>query len=187
MSKACKKCNLVKELDEFYKQKRMRDGHKNVCKVCDIKNAREWQSKHPERYRQNKSNWQRSEQGRVSAKRTRERMGVEYNRARQEAWRQANREYDLARKREYALQSGNAKRRMRERQQFIEPVDAQVVYEMHGGMCGICKGFIDLTKTGFHVDHVVPLAKGGVHGYINTQPAHPQCNLRKGVAMIGTQ
>lgn len=32
----------------------------------------------------------------------------------------------------------------------------------------------------FHVDHVVPLSKGGMHGYTNVQPAHPRCNMRKG-------
>lgn len=60
--------------------------------------------------------------------------------------------------------------------QFIEPVDRRVVYEMHGGCCGICHEFIDGE---FHVDHVVPLSHGGKHGYINVQPAHPICNQRK--------
>jgi 5-methylcytosine-specific restriction endonuclease McrA len=50
---------------------------------------------------------------------------------------------------------------------------------MHGGMCGICKQFIEGK---FHVDHVIPLSKGGMHGYVNVQPAHPVCNQRKGAA-----
>jgi 5-methylcytosine-specific restriction endonuclease McrA len=72
-------------------------------------------------------------------------------------------------------------RRARKLNQFIEDVDPQTVYEMHGGMCGICKEFID---GDFHVDHVMPLSKGGIHGYVNVQPAHPICNLRKG-AKVG--
>jgi 5-methylcytosine-specific restriction endonuclease McrA len=32
----------------------------------------------------------------------------------------------------------------------------------------------------FHVDHVVPLARGGEHSYANTQPACPPCNMSKG-------
>ena len=72
-----------------------------------------------------------------------------------------------------------AKRRSQQLSQFIEDVDPQVVYEMHGGMCGICKGFIDLKIEGFHVDHRIPLSKGGMHGYINVQPAHAHCNIRK--------
>jgi 5-methylcytosine-specific restriction endonuclease McrA len=48
---------------------------------------------------------------------------------------------------------------------------------MHGGRCGICCEFIE---GDFHVDHVIPLARGGQHGYVNVQPAHPRCNLVKG-------
>jgi 5-methylcytosine-specific restriction endonuclease McrA len=32
----------------------------------------------------------------------------------------------------------------------------------------------------FHVDHKVPLARGGEHSYENVQPAHPFCNGSKG-------
>ena len=71
----------------------------------------------------------------------------------------------------------NADRRARQRNQFIESVDPQTVFEMHGGMCGICEGFIE---GDFEVDHVIPLVKGGMHGYINVQPAHPFCNRSKG-------
>lgn len=71
-----------------------------------------------------------------------------------------------------------SRRKALKAQAFVENVVPGVVYEMHGGVCGICKGYVE--PSDFHVDHVIPLAKGGVHGYINTQPAHPLCNLRKG-------
>lgn len=68
------------------------------------------------------------------------------------------------------------RRRARKLDQFIEDIDRDTVYQMHGGMCGICEGFI-IGK--FHVDHVIPLSKGGLHGYVNVQPAHPKCNEEK--------
>lgn len=68
-------------------------------------------------------------------------------------------------------------RRARKREQFVEKVMPNVVYTMYGGMCGICKEFI---VGEFHVDHIKPLSKGGLHAYINCQPAHPTCNLQKG-------
>lgn len=98
-------------------------------------------------------------------------------------WREANRERSREYARRYAKENpeGNrrrqATRRARKLRQFIEAVDPQTVFEMHGGMCGICGEFI---SGDFHVDHIVPLSKGGMHGYINCQPAHPVCNLRKG-------
>lgn len=73
-------------------------------------------------------------------------------------------------------QRHKATRKARKLNQFIEPVDRRIVYEMHGGMCGICKEFIE---GDFHVDHVIPLSKGGMHGYVNVQPAHPLCNWKK--------
>lgn len=73
----------------------------------------------------------------------------------------------------------NLTRRARIRGRFIEHVDADVCYRMHGGRCGICGEFIDLTGSKFDVDHVIPLSRGGAHGYVNTQPAHPSCNRAK--------
>lgn len=70
-----------------------------------------------------------------------------------------------------------ANRRARMLGAWIENVDAETVFEIHGGRCGICGEFIE---GDFHVDHVIPLARGGRHGYINAQPAHPRCNMRKG-------
>lgn len=74
---------------------------------------------------------------------------------------------------------GNSRRRARQLNQFIEDVDPRIVYEMHGGMCGICKEFVP--QDDFEVDHVIPLSKGGMHGYVNVQPSHPDCNRKKGV------
>lgn len=44
-----------------------------------------------------------------------------------------------------------------------------------------CRGCgADMTVTGFHVDHRVPLAKGGSNTADNIQCLCPTCNLRKG-------
>lgn len=61
---------------------------------------------------------------------------------------------------------------------FVEYVHPLVVLELHDGMCGICGDDVD--PSDFHVDHIEPLAKGGEHSYLNTQPAHPRCNMSKG-------
>ena len=76
-----------------------------------------------------------------------------------------------------AARKYTAARRARELKAFVENVVPTAVYQMHGGMCGICKEFI---VGDFHVDHIKPLSKGGLHCYANMQPAHPACNLSKG-------
>ena len=46
------------------------------------------------------------------------------------------------------------------------------------GLCGICFG--DLSLVSFHVDHVIPLSKGGQHVIHNLRLTHAKCNLQKG-------
>jgi 5-methylcytosine-specific restriction endonuclease McrA len=70
-----------------------------------------------------------------------------------------------------------ANRRARKRNQFVEKIDPHVVYETHNGICGICERFVSKSK--FHVDHIIPISKGGLHCYANVQPAHPFCNMSK--------
>jgi 5-methylcytosine-specific restriction endonuclease McrA len=43
--------------------------------------------------------------------------------------------------------------------------------------CGICKHPLE---DKFHIDHIIPVSKGGKHELSNLQLAHPLCNLRKG-------
>jgi 5-methylcytosine-specific restriction endonuclease McrA len=57
-----------------------------------------------------------------------------------------------------------------------------IVLEHDDGMCGICGDDVDPLK--FHVDHVIPLARGGSHTYDNVQAAHPTCNIRKGARLV---
>lgn len=63
---------------------------------------------------------------------------------------------------------------------FVEDVHSLVVLERDDGCCGICGGDVD--PTDFHVDHIIPLSKGGEHSYANVQAAHPSCNVRKGAS-----
>jgi 5-methylcytosine-specific restriction endonuclease McrA len=117
-----------------------------------------------------------------------------YHRANAEAaversrqWRLANPERHAALLRAHYLanrerynDSGRA-RRVRHRDAFVEHVDSLVVLERADGECGVCGGDVD--PSSFHVDHIIPLSRGGEHSYANTQPAHAGCNLSKGASL----
>ena len=40
--KKCRKCEEVKPLNEFYRDRNLKDGHKNSCKLCESKRQRKW-------------------------------------------------------------------------------------------------------------------------------------------------
>jgi 5-methylcytosine-specific restriction endonuclease McrA len=87
-------------------------------------------------------------------------------------WREQNRDAYMANHRKQ-----EATRRARKKNAFVESVDPRVVLERSSGTCGICGEPIE---GDFHVDHIVPLSRGGEHSYANTQATHPRCNWDKG-------
>lgn len=100
----------------------------------------------------------------------------EANKLRARAWAKANPERIAENRRRSVYRY-----RTRKLDAFVEEVESLVVLEMDDGVCGICGSDVD--PFNFHVDHIIPLALGGLHTYQNTQPAHPNCNRAKGGRM----
>lgn len=83
-------------------------------------------------------------------------------------------------------------RRARVAGAFIESVSILELLKRDGYTCGICGGEIPAeAEYGSplypHIDHIIPLSKGGLHSYSNTHPAHSSCNTQKGDLMDGWQ
>lgn len=79
---------------------------------------------------------------------------------------------------------GNAERRARKRDAFVEPVFRRRVFERDGWVCQICMERVDRRCKVPHprsavLDHIVPLAQGGTHEPRNVQCAHFLCNSLK--------
>lgn len=124
--KRCKVCGEVKPLDEFYAMPRMRDGHRNDCKACNL-----------------------------AAKKARYRTDPEAAKARVKAWQQANREqlqaYRRLRREEPEVKAreraGHLKRKYGiTLEQYDEMLAAQ------GGVCAVC-GREPRDDISLHVDH----------------------------------
>lgn len=76
-------------------------------------------------------------------------------------------------------------RRARVKGAFVEKVDLAELWLRDGGACGICREPVDSTvrhpdPLSKSIDHIVPLARGGLHEARNAQVAHLICNIRKG-------
>lgn len=75
-------------------------------------------------------------------------------------------------------------REARKRRGFVEVVDPRVVFARDKGCCGVCRLPV-APQEAWHIDHVIPLSRGGQHSYANTQLAHAECNIKKGSALPG--
>lgn len=123
--------------------------------LCSYHNTRVWKKANPESV--NASNRQYNRENADAAN----------------AWRKKWLDAHPEKRSEYAQV-----RHARKLSQFVEYVSRNAVFERDGGICGICHEAAD--PANWHLDHVMPLARGGEHSYANVQVAHPFCNISKG-------
>lgn len=155
------------------------------CKDTEAERARQRYQKDPEK----------------SKKRTRAYLVKNPDKARAAVarWREKNREYDLERTRQYHREhpekrsEWNNRRRARRLGNGFEPYTEQQVLDMYGIDCHLCGEPIDLEagrqigkvgwEKGLHIDHLLPMAKGGPDTLENVRPSHGKCNLLKGTTV----
>jgi 5-methylcytosine-specific restriction endonuclease McrA len=79
----------------------------------------------------------------------------------------------------YPLRAREFTRRYKARKKFATngKVDYSLIIKQFGYICHICNGTID--HNDLHMDHVIPLSRGGAHSQGNLMPSHSICNLRK--------
>lgn len=162
------------------------------CRCPDCENAKERQREYDRaRYRANpelakrrvrERREQRKRQGLLVDPLTPER--AERNRARANQWYHSNKQRAAEAARSYRQtprgraihQASNALRRARVRGAeghcSTEQLQARVDY--YGGMCSYCQ-----SAPFEHIDHAIPVARGGSNWPSNLRPSCGDCNLRK--------
>ncbi len=55
----------------------------------------------------------------------------------------------------------------------------RMVIARDGLVCGLCGGEVETAKD-VHIDHIIPVSRGGTNVLGNLQVAHARCNMRKG-------
>ena len=111
------------------------------------------------------------------------------------AWRQNNLERSRNNQRDYYQKNkehirNNLKRRRHTRYGVLSiPYSKEEVLLKYGTDCHICNQPIDLSisrkpgilgwQKALHLDHVIPMSKGGSDTIDNVKPSHAECNLRK--------
>lgn len=136
-----------------------RNGKYWRCSVEKRVRDNAWQRRNPERVSLYNQQWRERNPGAGAAATA--------------AWRVSN--LDRARAMEVV---NSAKRRALARGNEHEPWARTEVLARGNGICHICAQPVN--PTDWHVEHVVPIARGGRDALDNLLPAHPLCNQRKG-------
>lgn len=194
VAKTCTKCGGH---GPFGKDKRHRDGLQSWCRACMNEAVRKWTQANPERVRANQQKWQIDNPERVKEKERKYRVAHpekirennrkaahserEYERRRkrsnwmceyQRLWRKVNPDTVRAirhRRRARKLEAGGQATKMQ--------IRARIDY--YGGYCAYC--LQEGKQVPYeHVDHVIPLSKGGSNWPANLRPACAHHNQSKG-------
>lgn len=104
---------------------------------------------------------------------------------RERAWREANvshlresgRAYYRKNRDRFLLHSRNRRAKKRSSPGAITHADIEEVLNLQRWRCAYCRSSL---RTEYHVDHIIPLARGGEHSRANIQATCPKCNLQKG-------
>jgi len=147
--------------------------------------VRRYAAKHPDEARERSAQYYERNKDEVN-RRAREwaKRNPEKQRASVQAWRDTHPDYGhrymQAHKAEYAAWS--AARRARIADATVGDVSAiREIYrrarEEEAVRCHLCGGLIPIGQR--HVDHIVPLSRGGQHSVRNLEIACAECNLRK--------
>lgn len=191
--KFCSRCNTTKPLSDFGPNRSRKDGLQAYCRTCykqymqnhylanvskrkAYRKAQYWSD--PSKAREDASRWYYE-----NIERARKTRNLYYDKnakrviERARAHEVQQRKRDLERfKRMKAAHS--ARRRARQRENCIAPVNYEDVLRRDGTFCYLCQQ--PITDGSIHIDHVIPIAADGSHTLQNLRVTHGVCNDSKG-------
>jgi 5-methylcytosine-specific restriction endonuclease McrA len=151
--KLCTECGQTKPAAEFYKSNSNSSGLYHRCKACDKGKCYQWQGENRDQFRVYQNQWQ-----------------GDYNRHK-------------AATDPLHFPLRNGAQRAREAGAPVEKFssDDLLNYWVAEGIeqtrCFYCPN--ELAESSMHLDHQVPLSRGGAHAPVNIVPACESCNTRK--------
>lgn len=162
-------CGLVKPLDEFGLNKRRSDKKNTICRTCNRNKSNQYQKENREARNAYSHQYYLDN---IEEKRKYSRThGPKYYAKKQQ---DDPMYYRLQRGKERAKKAGAE-------WQHISTTDLLSHWEQEdidAEVCYYCKQTVNTDD--LHLDHGIPLSKGGSHSIDNLFPAHKSCNLSKG-------
>lgn len=194
--KRCTRCGETKSVSEFSKHSQQKTGLQSHCKKCnsashairyttnhdkEIARSAVYRNANKEKRKAICARYRALNKEKIAASRAkyitknknvlaaRRAENSQKNVARVNAWRLANpdkrRIHDHNRE---ARKTGNGG--------IHTAADIRNLLTLQKSKCACCKKSI---KTGYHIDHIVPVCRGGTNNIINLQLLCPHCNMTK--------
>lgn len=180
--KICSKCRVEKELCCFHKGANYINGVRSICKDCVKEYHKVRYKKKPPEYfeekRREKEKAKAAEKLLLAEERLRklelERPIRDAERKRKKA--EYNKKYRASHPGSRRIEKKNRKLRIRASGRLSTGISKKLLL-LQKGKCAICR---DDILSGYHIDHVVPIALNGTNTDDNVQLLCPKCNISKG-------
>lgn len=178
-TRTCTKCGIEKPADRkhFSRDLRVRDGCKSVCKQCCVAYNLKWfrsdYKKDPAKRAaaNRRCRLAKLDQYRATDRARQKRRGSRADAHRE--WSTRNREHV----RKHKAASEHKRRAVRRGcDEHHSPSDIEALLIAQAGLCFYCFAVL----ADYHVDHFIPLSKGGGNTLSNLRIACPLCNMSKG-------
>ena len=163
--KRCCKCKQTLTTDSFYKNKSTKDGLQSLCKPCNMESNRIWQQKNLDRFAHYTAEYRKRNPEKTKSNLTK--------------WRDNNKEHTSNYSRAYRRKNTGYTKRNKENRKLriqqaglflVTPKDVKKIMSNPCLYCGAASK---------HLDHIVPLSRGGRHSIGNLAPACVSCNQKK--------
>jgi 5-methylcytosine-specific restriction endonuclease McrA len=179
--KVCTQCGEAKITSEFGKCKKVKSGLRAQCKQCDRLGSKLYREQNPEAARASVDAWRAKNpdyQSEYIAKNAGRRK-VNYQR-----WAKANSD-KLAHTQSRFRTRNRDKRKNQEhiRRSVKSNTSARLVTERDIARL-LIQACIYCGQPSAHIDHIIPLSRGGTHSIGNLAPACQWCNLSKSSKFI---
>lgn len=187
--KICTKCKIEKCLYEFNKHNGCSDGLRPDCKSCVKESNARYRDENKEKIAKSKAEYQKQNREKLRIYEAAWRAkNPEKAAAPKVRWSQKNRESEAARLALWRRNNPEAKKANNHARRALSAgasgshtrSDIVNLLNLQKHRCASCK--LKVLKSGklvYHVDHIMPLSKGGSNSPDNLQILCPACNLRK--------
>lgn len=152
--KVCSKCSLTKSLDDFFKDKSCKNGVLSYCKECKKTQGYLWNKRNSERLKETQALYRRQNQdkSKVYCKTYRD--------------KNPNKSAIDAARRRASLKNVSPPLTTDEQRQLKD-------------FYWLTKDLYAISGQHYHVDHIIPISRGGLHHPSNLQILPDDMNLRK--------